>query len=273
MCFNKWGPWSAQAYQNRKDIKRNLFSTKKTRKILLQFWCQTERKKHNLKNKIPYIQSCFSFFVLSFSLKWNSTNFFQVHSTLQLFVSWRLKERSQMPKSVLTLCLSGPLIYTLDVESNASQPALNKIKKARRDMEWEGKKKRQTGQSWEWGETEHSVCCVYEGRTWHKHWPVCKSILCCSLLHACLLNTVFVLSLCTVTLRIHTATPGPCNALCHTGRGRTDQDNVGQHKIGQDRLEYQIQEFVLNRKIRTLINCSNIDIYSFLISTPLWLYK
>lgn len=25
----------------------------------------------------------------------------------------------------------------------------------------------QTGQSWEWGETEHSVCCVYEGRTWH----------------------------------------------------------------------------------------------------------
>lgn len=61
----------------------------------------------------------------------------------------------------------------------------------------------QTGQSWEWGETEHSVCCVYEGRTWRKHKPACKSILCCSLLHACLLNTVFVLPGCTVTLRIN----------------------------------------------------------------------
>lgn len=97
-------------------------------------------------------------------------------------------------------------------------------------MEGEAEKERQTGQSWEWGESEHSVCCVYEGRTWHKHWLVCKSILCCSLLHACLLNTVFVLPLCTVTLRIHTATPGPCNALCHTGRGRTEQDNIGQDR-------------------------------------------
>lgn len=61
----------------------------------------------------------------------------------------------------------------------------------------------QTGQSWEWGETEHSVCCVYEGRTWHKHKPACKSILCCSVLHACLLNTVFVHPGCTVTLRIN----------------------------------------------------------------------
>lgn len=183
-----------------------------------------------------------------------------MHSSLHPFVSWRRGNGLKCLSLFLHPVLSGSLIYTLDAESNASQPALNKIKKERRDMEWEGKKESQTGQSWEWGETEHSVCCVYEGRTWHKHWPVCKSILCCSLLHACLLNTVFVLPLCTVTLRIHTATPGPCNALCHTGRGRTDQDNVGQDKIGQDRIEYQIQETVLNIKIVLKI-CYNINVY------------
>lgn len=160
-----------------------------------------------------------------------------------------------MPKFVLTPCS----IWVSHLHPRCwiqCKPTCSKqIKKKRRDMEWEGKKESRTGQSWEWGDTEHSVCCVYEGRTWHKHWPVCKSILCCSLLHACLLNTVFVLQLCTVTLRIRTATPGPCNALCHTGRGRTDQDNVGQDKIEQDRIEYQVQGTVL--KI-----CYNINIYN-----------
>lgn len=66
----------------------------------------------------------------------------------------------------------------------------------------EGKK--QTEQSWERRDTEHSGRCVDEGRTWHKCEEVCKSILCCSLHHVRLLNTVFVLAMHTVTLRMHT---------------------------------------------------------------------
>lgn len=68
--------------------------------------------------------------------------------------------------------------------------------------EWEKKKGWQTGQSLEQGETEHSVCFVYEGRTWHKHWPVCKSIL-LSFLSAYILNAAFVRLPSGVTLRLH----------------------------------------------------------------------
>lgn len=122
--------------------------------------------------------------------------------------------------------LSESLIYTLDADSITNQPALNK--KKGEEVDGMGVREREpAGQSWEWGETEHSVCCVYEGRTWHKHWLVCKSILCCSLLHACLLNTVFVLSLCTATLRIHTQQHLALATLClpcfNTGEGRTDR--------------------------------------------------
>lgn len=91
----------------------------------------------------------------------------------------------------------------------------------------------QTGQSWEWGETEHSVCCVYEGRTWHKHKPACKSILCCSVLHACLLNTVFVHPGCTVTLRIdakqHLVPPTlhvPSASVLEEGRDKTAREKL-----------------------------------------------
>lgn len=74
-------------------------------------------------------------------------SFSRVLSTLHLFVPWMSKASD----------------HPWDADASASQPARNKKK------EVEGTGGREQGQSWEWRETEHSVCCAYEGRTWHKH--------------------------------------------------------------------------------------------------------
>ena len=93
-----------------------------------------------------------------------------------------------------------------------------------------------------------------EGRTWHKHLPVCKSILCCSLLHACLLNTVFVLPMCTVTLRIHTQQHLVAATLCipsaptqeEAAQDRTVWDT--NSRSGQDGTPLQMQKTIQSRE-------------------------
>lgn len=87
-------------------------------------------------------------FVIQFEvqLEWVSLEFIPPSTSL-CPEGW--EDGLECPSLFLDPLLSGPLIYTLDADSNASQPALNKKKGVEEVKGIGGRKEIQTGQSWE----------------------------------------------------------------------------------------------------------------------------
>lgn len=205
-------------------LNRNLFFHKKTTKIWSQSWGQSERKIHHPKNNTFLVLSLP--FVMQFKVQfhWVSFKFFPP-STFLCPGGW--ESGLSCPSLLLDPLLSWPLIFTLDADSNASQPALNK--KKRRGGRGNGRERTRARQD-KAGSGEKlntvSVVCMKGGLGTNTGRSVRVS---CA---APCLPPQYCLCPPTVhsdTENPYTATPGPCNALCplcfNTG-GR--QDRTGQ---------------------------------------------